>query len=379
MSAAISQSGVQLAWEDRTGEGATLRLRGRLEVTSVAQVWREAREGLARKIGPVTIDCSQVAYCDGAGAGLLVDLLRQSRPGGGAVRVEGLAEPYRRLLAQFDPAFFAKPVGGLRPRASVPEEVGAAAAGLAADLKELVTFTGDMAVGLMLAVRHWRKTRWAEVWLVAEQAGANALPIVALISFLMGVILAFQSAVPMKQFGAEIFVADLVALSILREIGPLMTAILLAGRTGSAFAAEIGTMKVNEEVNALITMGLDPVRFLATPRVLGAAATIPLLTVFANCVGLAGGALVMLTFDIPLVTFVNEVRGAVGPHDLLGGLVKAFVFGLLVAALGCQRGLQTKAGPSAVGLSATRSVVSGIVAIVIADGVFSVLYYHLGI
>jgi phospholipid/cholesterol/gamma-HCH transport system permease protein len=352
---------------------------GRLDVTSVAQVWREARERLATQSGQVIIDCSGVEYCDGAGVGLLVDLLGQPRPVDGAVQVQGLAEPFQRTLAQFDPVTLAKPLAGMRLRTSVPEEVGAAAAVLAKDLRELVTFTGDLAIGLVLAVRHWRKTRWADVWLVAEQAGANALPIVALISFLMGVILAFQSAVPMKQFGAEIFVADLVALSVLREIGPLMTAILMAGRTGSAFAAEIGTMKVNEEVNALVTMGLDPVRFLATPRVLGAVATIPLLTVFANCIGLAGGALVMLTFDIPLVTFVNEVRGAVGPHDLLGGLAKAFVFGLLVAALGCQRGLQTKAGPSAVGLSATRSVVSGIVAIVIADGVFSVLYYHLGI
>jgi phospholipid/cholesterol/gamma-HCH transport system permease protein len=185
--------------------------------------------------------------------------------------------------------------------------------------------------------------------------------------------------VPMHQFGAEIYVADLVALSMLRELGPLMTAIILAGRSGSAFAAELGTMKVNEEINALTTMGLDPVRFLVVTRVLAAVMMMPLLTVFSNLMGLVGGAVVFLSFDFPLVTYVQQVRGAVDLGDLLGGLAKAFVFGILVAAIGCLRGLQTKTGASAVGLSTTRAVVSGIVLIVLADGVFSVVFYYLGI
>jgi len=193
------------------------------------------------------------------------------------------------------------------------------------------------------------------------------------------VILAFQSAVAMRQFGAEIFVANLVALSLLRELAPLMTAILLAGRSGAAFAAEIGTMKVNEEINALTTMGLDPVRFLVVTRVLAAVAVMPLLTLVANLVGLVGGAVVMKGFDIPFVTYFNQVTSAVTLSDLLGGLFKATVFGLLVAGVGCLRGLETRSGAAAVGISTTRAVVSAIILIVVADGVFAVVFYHLDI
>jgi len=195
----------------------------------------------------------------------------------------------------------------------------------------------------------------------------------------MGMILAFQSAVPMKRFGAEIFVADLIGLAMLRELGPLLTAILLAGRSGAAFAAEIGTMRVNQEVDALTTMGLDPVRFLVTPRIIAALLMTPLLTVFAGLVGMIGGAVTMTSFSIPFVTFVKEVDGAVNLDDFLAGFVKSFVFAVLVAGIGCLRGLQTRAGASAVGDSATRAVVSGIILLVVVDGVFALIYFLLDI
>jgi phospholipid/cholesterol/gamma-HCH transport system permease protein len=195
----------------------------------------------------------------------------------------------------------------------------------------------------------------------------------------LGLILAFQSAIPMKQFGAEIFVADLIGLSMLRELGALMTAILLAGRSGAAFAAEIGTMRVNQEIDALTTMGLDPVKFLVTTRVIAAVLMIPLLTIFADLVGLLGGALTMQSFGIPFVTFVQEIDSRVRFQDFMVGWVKSFVFALLIAGIGCLRGLQTGAGASAVGDAATRAVVSGIVLIVIVDGVFAVLYFLLDI
>ncbi len=205
------------------------------------------------------------------------------------------------------------------------------------------------------------------------------MPIVGLISFLLGLILAFQSAVPMKRFGAEIFVADLIGLSMLRELGPLMTAILLAGRSGAAFAAEIGTMKVNQEVDAMTTMGLNPVRFLVTPRIIATMLMTPLLVLFADLVGLLGGALTMQSFSIPFVTFLKEVDAAVTMTDFLAGFVKSFVFAMLVAGIGCMRGLETAAGASAVGDSATRAVVSGIILLVVVDGLFAVAYYLLNI
>jgi phospholipid/cholesterol/gamma-HCH transport system permease protein len=221
--------------------------------------------------------------------------------------------------------------------------------------------------------------RWKDVWYECEQVGANALPIVTLISFLLGIILAFQAAVPMRQFGAEIFVADLVGLAIIRELGGLMTAILLAGRSGAAFAAEIGTMKVNEELNALTTMGLDPVRFLVVTRVLAAILMVPLLSLYANLVGVFAGGITMLSFNIPLVTYFKEIDSIVDLKDLLAGMVKTPVFAVLIAGIGCLRGLQTETGASGVGISATRAVVSGIVLLVAVDGIFAVIYYILDI
>jgi len=166
---------------------------------------------------------------------------------------------------------------------------------------------------------------------------------------------------------------------MLRELGPLMTAILLAGRSGAAFAAEIGTMTVNQEVDALTTMGLDPVRFLVTPRIIAALLMTPLLTLFADLISLLGGAMTLQSFSIPFVTFVHEVEGIVDFSDFMAGFVKSFVFAILIAGIGCLRGLQTTAGASAVGDAATRAVVSGIILLVIVDGVFAVLYFVLDI
>jgi phospholipid/cholesterol/gamma-HCH transport system permease protein len=183
----------------------------------------------------------------------------------------------------------------------------------------------------------------------------------------------------MRRFGADIFVANLIGLGMLREMGPLITAIILAGRSGSAFAAELGTMKVREEIDALTTMGLQPVRFLVLPRVLGAVVVTPLLTVFANLFGLIGGAVVMRSLGFPLITYVNQIQSAVTVSDLLGGLVKSLAYGIVVAAIGCLRGLQTKTGASAVGQATTSAVVSGIVLIAIVDGIFAVVFYALGL
>jgi phospholipid/cholesterol/gamma-HCH transport system permease protein len=246
-------------------------------------------------------------------------------------------------------------------------------------MRTQIAFIGETTAALWYAFTHPHRVRWKDVWYTCEQVGANALPIVALISFLLGVILAFQAAVPMRQFGAEIFVADLVGLSILRELGPLMTAILLAGRSGAAFAAEIGTMKVNEELNALTTMGLDPVRFLVVTRILAALLMVPLLSLFADLIGVLAGGLTMLSFSIPIVTYLKEVDSIVDLKDVLAGLVKTPVFAILIAGIGCLRGLQTQTGASAVGISATRAVVSGIVLLVVVDGIFAVIYYILDI
>jgi len=369
-----------LALQAGNGGPATIALSGRLDAYSVGPLWGGAHEVLRKHPNaPIVVDCSRVEYCDGAGVALLVDLLRAPRPAGAEVSIRGLAERFQKLVDQFDPKALAEAAPKPPPRIALPERVGRASVRFFDDLYHQIAFLGEAASALAYALRTPRAIRWKDALYIAEEAGVNALPIVALIGFLMGVILAFQSAVAMKQFGAEIFVANLLALSLLRELGPLMTAILLAGRSGAAFAAEIGTMKVNQEVDALTTMGLDPVRFLVVTRVLAATAMTVPLVVFADLIGLVGGAVVMLTFEIPLQTYYNQAVSFASVGDFLGGLAKSVVFGVLIAGIGCLRGLQTQTGASAVGISATSAVVSAIVLIVFVDGVFAVLFYYLDI
>ena len=368
-----------LAVDDAPDGRCVLTLSGRLDATTLESVWEPARRAVADVLPsrPIVVDAAAVDYCDGAGVALFVELLRHPREG--SLDVVNLKPPFAALLKQFDPKLLEHDLDPAPPRGPAVEEVGRAAYVVWRDMRGQVAFIGETAAALVHAALRPSSVRWRDVWHICERVGADALPIVTLFSFLLGMILAFQSAVPMKRFGAEIFVADLIGLSMLRELGPLMTAILIAGRSGAAFAAEIGTMRVNQEVDALTTMGLDPVRFLVTPRIIAALLMTPLLVVYADLVGLIGGAITMQSFSIPFSTFMKEVDSAVTLTDFLAGFVKSFVFALLIAGIGCLRGLQTGAGASAVGESATRAVVSGIILLVVVDGLFAVAYYLLNI
>ncbi|TMA65886.1 MAG: ABC transporter permease [Deltaproteobacteria bacterium] len=293
------------------------------------------------------------------------------------LRIDGLRPEFANLLN--DGVARVADVTGETPRKGLADEIGEATVEVWRDIQILVSFVGELGAGLAYAALHPSSVRWRDAMSVAEAAGVNALPIVALVSFLMGLIMAFQAAVPLRQFGAQLFIANLIGLSILRELGPLMTAIILAGRSGSAFAAELGTMKVREEIDALKTMGLDPVRFLIVTRVVAAVGMTPLLTIFADLVGLIGGAVVMLSLGFPLITYFHQIQYDVSYRSIVGGRVKSFAFGILVAGIGCLRGLQTGTGATAVGQSTTSAVVSGIILIAITDGIFSVVYYYLGV
>jgi len=326
----------------------------------------------------VIVDAARLTYCDGAGAALLLELHRRQSRRRGTCEIRSLDPAYQALLDLYGRSDGQSPEPAT-PAATPIEQIGRATVALGNDIVVLIAFVGELCTALGRALRHPGLVRWRDAWLTAELAGVNALPIVALLGFLLGLIMAFQSAIPMRQFGADLYVANLIGLSILRELGPLLTAIILAGRSGSAFAAELGTMKVSEELDALTTMGLEPVGFLVVPRVIAAVAMTPLLAIFAGVFGLIGGAVVMLSLGFPLVTYMNQVQAAVTVGDMIGGLGKSFVFGIVVAAIGCLRGLQTKSGASAVGESTTRAVVSGLVLITLVDGVFAVIYYALGI
>ncbi|HCU53897.1 MAG TPA: endopeptidase [Gammaproteobacteria bacterium] len=351
----------------------TFSLEGRLTAYTVAPVWRNALDTLTRNPDrPIVVDASRLEYIDDTGAALIFDLKRRERPHGAEIQIRDLAPNLAALVPSYDAKRHAKAYKKPEP-IGIVEHVGRATLEQLADVRTMLSFLRECAVAFSQCFTRPGMVRWREVVDVATEAGANAVPIVLLIGFLMGVIIAFEIALVAKQFGAVIFVVNGVGVAMLRELGPLMTAIVFAGRTGAAFAAQIGTQKVNEEVNAILTFGLDPVYFLVLPRLLASMLVVPLLAVLADAIGLFGGALVMAGFDIGFVQFYHQLLGAVDAGDFVLGLVKAAVFGLAIAAIGCQRGLATGAGATSVGLSATSAVVTSIVWIVVIDGIFTVL------
>ncbi|MBN1508339.1 MAG: MlaE family lipid ABC transporter permease subunit [Sedimentisphaerales bacterium] len=362
------------------GEGARLVLKGRLDKDTVASIWRQSTQGLQRaRPGLLTVHAEDVEYCDAAGIALLAEYKRIQEQGNGRMDLRGLRPQFQKLMAVLEIDRVVPPPPAPRLLTGFVRSLGERIVRLTGDLLAQVNFTGEVFAKLVRTMRHPGSLRGKDMLLIAEKAGANAVGITALLGFLIGLIIAFQSAASLQKFGAEVFVADLVVLGLLRELGPLITAVVLASRSGSAFAAEIGTMKVNEEIDALTTMAVDPVQYLVVPRVIAAVLIMPLLTMFNELFGLIGCGLVMTSWHVPVETYVDRIREAATLTDLFSGLVKTLVFGALVGGLGCLRGLQTETGPSAVGDSATRAVVSGIIAIIVADGVFAVAYYFLGI
>lgn len=359
---------------------AALILRGRLDRDTTASIWRRSTQQL-REMKParLVVLAREVTYCDAAGIAMLMEYRQLQERNEGGFEIRDLRPQFQQLMALFETDHLVTPPEAAGPLTDVIRNAGEWAADLAADFAAQVSFTGEIFTKLLKTVLHPGALRWRDTFLMAEKAGVNAVGITALLGFLIGLILAFQSAAAMENFGAEIFVADLVVIVLFRELGPLITAFVLASRSGSAFAAELGTMKVNEEIDALATMGLDPVQFLVLPRLIAAVCMLPFLTMFNLLFGLIGCGLVMSTWDVSVTTYIERICEAASLEDFFGGMVKTFVFGTLIAGLGCLRGLQTGTGPSAVGDSATRAVVSGIIAIIVADGVFAVVYYYLGI
>ena len=270
--------------------------------------------------------------------------------------------------------------GARREFVAVPflKRVGQSAIGAIASFTEILNFLGQISFTFLKLVQV--RFRAVDLFLFIQQNGPQALPIVTLISFLVGIILAFIGAVQLRRFGAQIYVADLVGIAIVREMGAMMTGIIMAGRTGAAFAAQLGTMKVTQEIDAFTTIGLPAEEFLVFPRVIALVLMMPLLCLYANFIGVLGGAVVGVgMLDISWTTYFRETTNAISLTHLFGGLLKSTVYGVLIALAGCLRGLQCGKSSSAVGDAATSAVVTGIVAIVVACGVFAVVFYVLGI
>ena len=247
------------------------------------------------------------------------------------------------------------------------------------NLNDFISFTGEVFQAALYCLAHPRSIRWDEFVYNIKRIGVDGLPIVGMISFLLGLIIAFMSSIQLKQFGADIYVASLVAIAMIRELGPVMTAILVAGRSGSAFAAEIGTMKVNEEISALVTMGFDPTRFLVVPRIFAALIVLPVLTLYSDLFAIAGGLLVGIAgLGLTVGTYLQQTQVSIFIFDLTASLIKSLFFAAAITIVGCQRGLQARGGAQAVGILTTSAVVSAISLIIVIDSIFAVVLQYIG-
>ena len=329
----------------------------------------------------VRIDLAAVEALDTAGAWLIYRLARRLAHVPHRVEISGASDAQTALLGRMAPTEGRRPLmRPYNPLRDMVERVGQATINVLGRARDLVSFFGLTAIVFMRAAIRPRRLRFISLLSHLERVGLNALPIVGLLSFLIGVVLAYQGADQLRQFGAEIYTVNLLGVSVLREIGILMTAILVAGRSGSAFTAEIGMMKVNEEVAAMQTIGVDPMEVLVLPRVLATVIALPLLCFYANMMSLLGGAIMSyFALGISVEQFLVRLKDAITVSTLWVGMVKAPFFAFLIGMVGCYEGLKVEGSAESVGRLTTKAVVEAIFLVIVADAGFSILFSYLGI
>jgi phospholipid/cholesterol/gamma-HCH transport system permease protein len=366
----------------RSTEGVLLvRLAGRWRLADDLPSPAKVREEVERAGGVrrLAFDTSGVTEWD---SGLLTFLRRVIRDST-TRRVEadrtGLPDGVRRLLDLADavPEKETKRSAGPTP---FLVRVGTQALAGLDGAREFIAFLGEATLAFLRLLRGKARFPWSDFWLVVQECGANALPIVSLVSVLVGLILAFMGAIQLSQFGAQIYVADLVGIGMARDMGAIMVGIIMAGRTGAAFAAQLGTMTVNEEIDALQTMGISAMEYLVLPRMLALMLMMPLLSLYADVVGIIGGLIVGISaLDVGMMQYLEETRQALSIKHFAAGLFKGSVYGVIVALSGCLRGMQCGRSAAAVGSATTSAVVMGIVLIIVSCGIITIVYDVLGI
>jgi phospholipid/cholesterol/gamma-HCH transport system permease protein len=348
------------------------------EIPSVEEVQKQADSG--PPVQRIAFDTNDLGRWDSGLITFLVKLFDQFSQRQIDTDREGLPEGVRRLLDLAAAVPEKKDAHKEALREPLLVQVGKASMDIARHAGALVTFLGESTIAFGKFFVGKAKFRRSDLWLTIQQCGIDALPIVTLISFLVGLILAFVGAIQLAMFGAQIFIANLVGIAMAREMAAIMTGIIMAGRTGAAFAAQIGTMQVNEEVDALITMGVAPMEYLVLPRMLALIVMMPLLCIYANLVGILGGLVVGAgMFDISFIKYMEQTRLALNLTHFGLGIFKSAIFGVLVAIAGCLQGMECGRSASAVGDAATSAVVTSIVLIVVTDGFFAVITNIIGI
>lgn len=362
----------------------TLKLYGNWNVQNINNVESQIELIKISASGNVTADCTKIMALDSAGALLLIKLhqhlnqqntqliLNNLRPEFSKI-VDAIKQQFQQLTVNanshndFETALAAMP--------NLVTRIGQKTVAGIIQIAEVLQFIGETAAALAKSVMQPKRIRWRPILFNIRTAGFDALPIVGLLSFLLGIVVAYQGADQLRQYGANIFVADLVGLSMLREFAPLMTAIIIAGRSGSAYAAQIGTMAVTEEIDAMRTIGISTQELLVIPKVIALIIAMPLLTVFADLLGVSGGMLMARQqLDVGFVEFLDRFVKAVSPTAFMIGIGKAPVFAAIIAMVGCYQGFRTKGGADSVGRQTTRSVVQAIFLVIVADALFSIAF-----
>jgi len=351
-----------------------VRCSGTWNVQGIAKLDRQMTEMVWPAGANLEMDGSAISALDTSGAWLLLRMIKSLEQKGIHARIIGM-RPELGSLLEMIAARAVLPAHLVQPRDGLLASIGRQTWSGLENLFGMLAFVGESSVALLRLMSRPRRIRWRAVFHNIQTAGFEALPIVGLLSFLMGVVIAYQGSDQLQRFGANIFIADLVGLSMLRELSPLLTAIIIAGRSGSAYAAQIGTMKVTEEIDALRTIGVSPQELLVLPKLLALVIALPLLTVYADVAGVFGGMIMARSkLDVSFDVFINRLGDAVRLSSFLTGIVKAPVFAAIIALVGCFQGFQVGGSADSVGRQTTLSVVQAIFLVIVADAIFSIVF-----
>jgi len=385
LDAARNQDSASAGWISVGEDGGRMivKLGGQWLVRNADSLDADLHKAASGTNGRAVFDLSAVSRLDTAGAWLIFRRVRQLEKGGELVDWRGLDDRHTPLLELVKKVDAGQPKN-FHPRSTtlltLLDNLGRGTVSVFEKALDLTNFLGVVVVTLLKAVINPTRLRPHAIVSQMELTGLKALPIVGLLIFLIGIVLAYLGANLLRQYGAEIFTVDLIGQSMLREVAVLITAIMIAGRSGSAFTAEIGTMKVNEELDAMRTLGLDPVEILVLPRLMALIITLPLLAFFANIMGiLGGGVLAYFALDVTPIQFVQQLKQAVTLQDFLVGMVKAPVHACIIAIVGCYEGLKVQRSAESVGKQTTMSVVESIFLVIMATSIFSVMFSYIGI
>jgi phospholipid/cholesterol/gamma-HCH transport system permease protein len=359
----------------------TLSIHGNMDASNAGPMIETLSARLKKyAISSLTVDLEHVNYLDDFGTLVLSELRKMAPHGKAAFHVIHANDKIKELLSILDFDSLGEQIPIQKKRSpGVFVRLGEATLHQVSELKYCISFIGSILLSLIHVCSKPRSLRRSDTLLYMQRVGVDGLPIVALISFLMGLIMAFMSAVQLQQFGANIYVASLVSLAMTRELGPIITAIIVAGRSGSAFAAEIGTMKISEEVDALFTMGFNPVLFLVVPKLIAAVIMVPILTLFSDLFAIIGGLIVGISMlDLTASSYIAQTIKTLTLFDVFWGVLKSDIFAVLITWIGCLRGFQVRGGAASVGQATTSAVVSSIFLIILSDSIFSVILRYWG-